>query len=262
MQRLHPTWPVNSIKTLQKRIRKKMKEGGGGEEGEAGEGGALVIGEEGHEDEDAAGTAAEAAAAAAPVLVEPLPPMGSGDPLPAAAAAAAIIPAAAAKPAAKKAAAKKEVKTRRTGKIPIAALKEKLRESPGISLSALGKLYKVSRYSVSKAIKRHVGGKSVRRVRVHRLKGTHRERRLAWARRLKTCLDLSPFRRLTSKLTHLKLNDILFSDEKLVRYSSPKLASQNSRIRIGPGETKLGRSRSMRSLFWCLETPTLSAKGL
>ena len=248
IHKLHGEWSINSIKTLQKRIRKKMKEGEGG--GEAGEGGALVIGEEGHEDEDAAGTAAEAAAAAAaaaPVvpMMAPLPAMGSGDPLPAAAAPA--VPAA--KPAAKPAAAKKIVRSRSTARIPIAALKAKLQESPGISLSALGKLYKVSRYSVSKAIKRHVGGKSVRRVRVHRLKGTHREKRLAWARRLKLCLDLSPFRRLTAKITHLKLDHILFSDEKLVRYSSPKLASQNSRIRIGPGETKLGEIKKQAEPF-------------
>ena len=254
IHRLRGEWSINSIKTLQKRIRKKMKEGEGG--GEAEEGGGLVIGEEGHDDEDAAGTAAEAAAAAAPVvpMMAPLPAMGSGDPLPAAAAAAAAaaaVPAAkaVAKPAAKPAAAKKVVRTRSTARIPIAALKAKLQESPGISLSALGKLYKVSRYSVSKAIKRHVGGKSVRRVRVHRLKGTHREKRLAWARRLKMCLDLSPFRRLTAKITHLKLDDILFSDEKLVRYSSPKLASQNSRIRIGPGETKLGEIKKQAEPF-------------
>ena len=41
----------------------------------------------------------------------------------------------------------------------------------------------------------------------------------------------------------------MFSDEKLVRYSSPKLASQNSRIRIGPGETKLGEIKKQAEPF-------------
>ena len=179
--------------------------------------------------------------------------------------AAAAVPAAkpaAAKPAAKKAAAKREVRTRRSGKIPIPALKEKLRESPGISLSALAKLYKVSRYSVSKAIKRHVGGKSVRKVHVHRPKGTHKEKRLIWARRLKLCLDLLPFRRLTAKLTHLKLDDILFLDEKLVRYSSPKMASPNSRIRIGLGETKLGEIKKKAGPFLMPRDTYSVSKGI
>ena len=146
VHRLHPTWSVNSIKTLQKRIRKKMREGGGGEEGEAGEEGALVIGEEGHEDEDAAGTAAEAAAAAAPVvpMMAPLPAMGSGDPLPAAAAAAAVSsshPSSSRSQASSKARLQQRrmVRMRSTGKIPIAALKAEAQESPGISLLSLGK---------------------------------------------------------------------------------------------------------------------------
>ena len=143
VQRLHPTWSVNSIKTLQKRIRKKMR--GEGEEGEAGEeGGALVLGEEGHEDEEAAGTAAEAAAAAAapvvPMMMAPLPAMGSGDPLPAAAAAAAaIIPAAAAKPAAKKAAAKKEVKTRKNGEDSYPSSQRQAQRIPRNLTRSLGK---------------------------------------------------------------------------------------------------------------------------
>ena len=96
------------------------------------------------------------------------------------------------KPAAKSV-AKVQPRTRSITRIPIGALKAKLLKEPGISLRKLALIWKVFRFSFSKAIKRQTGGKSVKKSRcIHRLKTAHGEQRLAWTRRMKMFLDMSP----------------------------------------------------------------------
>ena len=226
--RRHPDWSYESIRTIVRRLRKSAADSTAAEAVAA----------------EAEAAPAAAAAAAAGEADEGLPAMGSADPVPLPLPKAKAKTKAKAKAKAKavpKLAAAAKPTPRSTARIPIGALRAKLKEEPGISLSKLAKLFKVNRYSVSKAISRHVGGKSVKKVKVHRLKVVHAERRLEWARRMRMCLDMSPYRRMSSKRMHLSLPDlseILFSDEKLIRYAGKQPATQNARLRLEEGDTK------------------------